>query len=157
MVKRIYLAGPDVFFPNCREIAADLKNLCQLHGFEGLFPLDNQIEFDDPFEQPSNGIKIYQANIKLIRSCHAVMANLTPFRGPSADAGTVFELGFAIGLGRPVVGYSSSGLLYKYKVQEDGLLIENFGMRDNLMIGASCPIFDTKEVALTYLQALALT
>ncbi|MFC7552233.1 nucleoside 2-deoxyribosyltransferase [Pseudoroseomonas wenyumeiae] len=33
---------------------------------------------------------------------------MTPFRGPSADAGTVFELGFMRALGRPVFGYANA-------------------------------------------------
>ena len=38
-----------------------------------------------------------------------IIANLTPFRGPSADAGTVYELGYMLGKGdRLCLGYSNS-------------------------------------------------
>lgn len=37
----------------------------------------------------------------------AIVANLTPFRGPSADAGTVYELGFMSGRIKPSFGYSN--------------------------------------------------
>ena len=35
----------------------------------------------------------------------AIIANLTPFRGPSADAGTVYELGYMAGRGKLCLGY----------------------------------------------------
>lgn len=37
-----------------------------------------------------------------------MIANLTPFRGASADAGTLVELGWFLGRGRPIFGYSNS-------------------------------------------------
>ena len=37
-----------------------------------------------------------------------MIANLTPFRGPSADVGTVYEVGFMRALGRPVFGYATT-------------------------------------------------
>ena len=52
-------------------------------------------------------LRIYWANEAHIRSCDALIAELTPFRGPSADVGTVYELGFMRALGRPVFGYSN--------------------------------------------------
>ena len=45
-----------------------------------------------------------------MRSCDAAVANLTPFRGVSADAGTAFEVGFMRALGRPVLGYTNTPL-----------------------------------------------
>ena len=47
-----------------------------------------------------------------MHSCDALVANLTPFRGVSADAGTAFEVGFMRALGRPVLGYTYTGLAY---------------------------------------------
>src|SRR3712207_9240454 len=49
--------------------------------------------------------EIYAANMALLRQSDAVIANLTPWRGPGADAGTAFEAGVASGLGRPVFAY----------------------------------------------------
>ncbi len=79
----------------------------------------------------------------------AVIANLTPFRGPSADAGTVYEIGFARGLGLRVFGYATVAQDFLDRTlaaiparqaedggwwDPDGLLIEQFGLFDNLMI-----------------------
>ena len=51
--------------------------------------------------------RIARRNEAQIRSCEALIANLTPFRGPSADAGTVFEVGFASALGLRMFGWSN--------------------------------------------------
>ena len=84
-----------------------------------------------------------------------MIANLTPFRGPSADVGTVFEVGFMRALGRPVYGYATTAEPFTrrtldfaaahggtttnadgFRRDADGLLIEQFGRFDNLMIEA---------------------
>ena len=79
----------------------------------------------------------------------AGLFNLSPFRGPSAGAGTVFELGKMAAQGKPVFGYSNDPAAYEaravrsqgQKTEEDGVLrdrdghmIERFGLADNLMI-----------------------
>jgi nucleoside 2-deoxyribosyltransferase len=148
---RIYLAGPDVFLPEAEVIATAKKAICARHGMTGIFPLD-PIQ-DAAAEAASDRfMKIYLWNEAHIRSCDALVANLTPFRGPSADAGTVFELGFMRALGRPVFGYANTSASFRDRTLaflgatarprpeagewEDaaGLHLENFGLQDNLMI-----------------------
>ena len=52
--------------------------------------------------------RISRANEGLMRSCDALVANLTPFRGVSMDSGTAFEVGFMQALGRPLgAGYTN--------------------------------------------------
>lgn len=155
---RIYLAGPDVFTRDPLAIAEAKKEVCRKYGFTGLFPLDNQLELADlsPFEQ---GLLISAANEKLMRSCDLMIANMTPFRGPNTDSGTAYEMGFMRALGKPVFAYANiytsadgrSGrehidrvMTYYGHIQErtDGtfedpartMLVENFGMVDNLML-----------------------
>ena len=90
-----------------------------------------------------------QENLPLLR---AGIANMTPFRGPSMDVGTAFELGYLAALGRPVLGYSNSARSFPERTlayfgldpapgdgepparDPLGLAIENFGMADNLML-----------------------
>ena len=82
------------------------KTLCQKYGFEGIFPLDNEI--DTKNKTPKEiGVCISAVNEELIRSCEVVIANLTPFRGPSADVGTVYEMGFAHAPGKKALGYTN--------------------------------------------------
>jgi nucleoside 2-deoxyribosyltransferase len=75
--------------------------------------------------------------------------NLTPFRGPSADPGTVFELGFLFARNKPVFGYTGSAADYVQRVHGvpgpggepnsrpldcNGYAVEDFGLADNLMV-----------------------
>jgi nucleoside 2-deoxyribosyltransferase len=145
---RIYLAGPEVFLPNAGEIGARKKKQCEAFGFAGLFPLDN--EFPAGTEKLDE--KIFAGNIELMRSADAGIFNLTPFRGVNADAGTAFELGFFCATNKPVFAYTNSAESYFDRVAEifgqhpapdgaicdaQGLLIENFGNADNLMLDAA--------------------
>ena len=90
MAVSIYLAGPDVFLANALEVGERKRELCRRFGFEGLFPLDQDESVG------ADAAKIFQANCALMRRADIGLFNLTPFRGPSADCGTVFELGFAL-------------------------------------------------------------
>ncbi|MCP4608605.1 MAG: nucleoside 2-deoxyribosyltransferase, partial [Planctomycetes bacterium] len=85
---RVYLAGPDVFFPNAAEISEAKKQICAQYGFEGVFPLETDFsrisELDSLEEQ---GHKSFDLIVELMDSCDLVIANLIPFRGPSMDVG----------------------------------------------------------------------
>ena len=48
----------------------------------------------------------------------AIIANLTPFRGPGADAGTVYELGYMAGRGKLCLGYSNDPSSYADRVRK---------------------------------------
>jgi nucleoside 2-deoxyribosyltransferase len=136
---RVYLAGPEVFLPDPRRAAAAKKALCERYGFTGVFPLDAELDLSRLAPRDA-ALAIGSANQRLIRGCQLVVANLTPFRGPSADAGTVWELGFARGLGLPVFGYSNLAREFASRTRAflrehpDGLAVESFGLADNLML-----------------------
>ena len=141
-MKKLYLAGPDVFLPNAAAHGEALKKVCLAHGYEGLFPLDNQVPPAPPAEMAA---AIRKANVELIRRADGVIANLSPFRGPEPDSGTVWETGFAQGLGKPVVAWSSDRRSLKERTvamlglpdgaerDREGLAIEDFGLSHNLM------------------------
>jgi nucleoside 2-deoxyribosyltransferase len=148
MPPRIYLAGPDVFLPDAPTRAAVLKGICARHGLQGISPLD---EWPDPpadWAALPEALAIHRRNEAHISSCAALIANLTPFRGPSADVGTVFELGYMRALGRPVFGYATTAVPFFQRTRDlvattqsgnswfdsAGMLVENFGLFDNLMI-----------------------
>jgi nucleoside 2-deoxyribosyltransferase len=146
---KVYLAGPDVFHRDAIEIGRRKKSLCSEYGMIGLFPFDNEIA-NDSLDISS---EIYAANVAMIREADCAIVNLTPFRGPSADVGTVFELGMLIALGKDVYAYSNAAgsLLERIRREggvrfdqetnswrdEDDMSVENFGNADNLMIDAS--------------------
>ncbi|MEC7816029.1 MAG: nucleoside 2-deoxyribosyltransferase [Pseudomonadota bacterium] len=139
--KRIYLAGPEVFFPAAEHqaIVAEKKRLLMEYGLEGVDPLDTELAFSDSEAKFRRGHRIYRANRDLMDSCDAIIANLTPFRGISADPGTVFEVGYMIGQGKRAFGFTLDSRCYRDRAgatehDEQGHAIEDFEMRDNLMI-----------------------
>ena len=152
---RIYLAGPDVFLPDAAARARQLRAICARHGLHGVFPLDDLPAGDPPeWAALPEALRIALRNEAHIAGCGALIANLTPFRGPSADAGTVFELGFMRALGRPVFGWSNdarpfaertrafTGLPCQAARDQDGMQVEDFAlpgavMVDNLMIASA--------------------
>ncbi|UXD89311.1 nucleoside 2-deoxyribosyltransferase [Thalassolituus hydrocarboniclasticus] len=146
-MRTIYLAGPEVFCPAASELGARKKALCEGYGFRGLFPLDGELQQTSSAREL--GFAISAANEQLIRHADLVIANLTPFRGASADVGTVYELGLARGLGKVIHGYSNDPASFAERTfalfgqgeyggselhDRDGLSIEQFDLHDNLMI-----------------------
>lgn len=144
---KLYLAGPDVFRQDALAWAEQSRRLCAESGHVALIPLDG-------VETTAAGI--FHANIELIRSADAVLANLNPFRGCEPDSGTCVEVGFALALGKPVIGYldadeSTTGRVARLSgrtlevrngrpVDADGLYVEDFGLPLNLMLAVPAKI-----------------
>jgi len=141
---KAYLAGPDIFLRDAKAVAARKKALCAASGIDGVFPLDNGVS--NPVSRLAEGLAIGRANEAMITQCDMVLANMTPFRSPSLDPGTAFEIGFACARGKKIHGYSGSSEPFAMRTrrllaQSDtdpydrlGLEIEDFGMTDNLMV-----------------------
>ena len=151
MAKRVYLAGPEVFLADARDIGTRKRAICQRHGLVGVFPADEEDACDPALPLPEWGLAISRAMERVMRGCDAMIVNLTPFRGPSADVGSAYEMGFMRALGRPIFGYSNDGRLFLERVtafcggavrlrptgepeDPDGMAIEPFEMHDNLML-----------------------
>ncbi|WP_448954331.1 nucleoside 2-deoxyribosyltransferase [Labrys neptuniae] len=146
---RVYLAGPEVFLPNAREVLDAKIALARRHGFIPVSPGDLEIE-----HKPTKrefGLAISAVNEKLMLSAEAIIANLTPFRGIAADTGTVYELGFMCARGCPAFGFSNVAQSHFERLQiyydgkiagdaqgrprgPDGLAVEDFDMVENLML-----------------------
>ena len=153
---RIYLAGPEVFFEN-PQAEADMKKrfLAELD-HEGCFPLDNEIAIEASSAPSEVGLRIGRANVDLMNACDAIIANLSPWHGPSADVGTVAEIIYMGTLGKPVAAYSTGHPDFLARVEDqyrathpgvdfvraddgrlfapDGYSVEEFGLFDNLML-----------------------
>lgn len=147
-MKKIYLAGPDVFFPDIVERAEIHKKLCRDMGFTPLHPVDQ------PLLQAQ---AIYDSNIDLLYQADAVVANLNAFRGAEVDSGTAFEVGYAIALKKPVFGYIEKRTTVRAQVashvgplvhdEHHGVwrdvnnnLVEDFGLPVNLMLAVPCTL-----------------
>lgn len=146
---RIYLAGPEVFLPDAIAVGRAKLAMAERAGFEGLFPLDQQLGLDG-LPKLEQARRISLANEALMRSADLLIANLTPFRGVSMDSGTAFEVGFMRALGRPVLGYTNVAGDYRRRAEAfrargipagdcdcPEFEIEDFGMAENLMIAVA--------------------
>lgn len=135
-MKKIYIAGYDVFYDNAKEIGDLYKEICKNNGFEGLYPLDNQC---------NNATEIFNSNIYLINNADFVVANLNNFRGLDMDSGTAFELGYAYAKGKKIYGYTKDIRSLREKIGEKdpaGFTVEDFKLPVNLMIGVPAVIVE---------------
>ncbi|KAB2850018.1 MAG: nucleoside 2-deoxyribosyltransferase [Hyphomicrobiaceae bacterium] len=143
---RLYLAGPEVFLPNALAVGQAKAALCRSAGFEGVFPVDQSLDLSG---LDARGIarRIFDSDEAMMRSCDAILANLTPFRGVSMDSGTAYEIGFMRALGKPVFGYTNASLGYRrraklyrqtgrlpYDGDHEEVQIEDLGLAENLMV-----------------------
>ncbi len=138
-----YLAGPDVFLPDAAEHARRKLAICAAHGITGRSPLNEDAGALAAMSEEEAWRTIYRKDIAMMEACDIVIANLTPFRGASADSGTLIEVGWFLGRGRPVFGYSNAATPFAERSRRHmvavpdpiaGLAVEGFGLPDNLMI-----------------------
>ena len=96
------------------------------------------------------GLAISRCMERVMQGCDAMIVNLTPFRGPSADIGSAYEMGFMRALGRTIFAYTNDDRPLLDRVaaffgavrmrlngeHEDpgGMAIEPFTLHDNLML-----------------------
>lgn len=141
---KAYVAGPHVFFPKDEqeEFYNTVEQLSEKYGFEALVPKDDQVVAES---KAKLAMLIYHKNIQMIKEADLVIADITSFRGVSADAGTIYEIGYARALNKPVVMWTADsfkGKPIEYKERcgmfiygvDDECSVENFGLVDNLMI-----------------------
>jgi nucleoside 2-deoxyribosyltransferase len=142
----VYLAGPAVFRSDADAHGAALKRLCIENGLEPLWPLDNEPKSSDT---AALAREIRLMNCAMIERAAAVIADISPFRGPNMDPGTAFEIGYAIALKKLVFVYTDAPgetLLDRTKAtfelrkigatyfDADDMEVEDFGLHENLMI-----------------------
>jgi nucleoside 2-deoxyribosyltransferase len=163
MTTTAYLAGPDVFLPDAMTHAARKVEICARHGLRGLPPLNQDIETSARALEIWQ--TIYQKDIAMMQRCDIIIANLTPFGGASADAGTLIEIGWFLGKGKPIFGYSNTAERFEARMRRQHgegfaeLGIEGFHLPDNLMIvgaveSGGYPIFIPGDGAVRGIGAL---
>lgn len=149
-VRSLWLAGPEAWLPDHEAQAARQRALCVEAGLEPLIPARMPPgEGGDELEAR----QFYAARMAQLRQADAAVINLTPFRGPSADTATVFEMGVLAGLGKPTFAYlnvaSEAEAEYVARVDVvlganldatgvwrdgDGCLIEDQGLPETVML-----------------------
>jgi nucleoside 2-deoxyribosyltransferase len=111
----------------------------------GHYPLDMTVDLS----ARDASLQIFKELEAMMDAADAIIANLTPFRGPGADPGTVYELGYMAGRGKLCFAYCNDPAPYAERVarftqvtsapdrrliDRDGLTVEDFGLPDNLMM-----------------------
>lgn len=138
-----YLAGPDVFLPHARAHARAKVAICARYGITGLPPLNEDLEALAALPDERAWREIFRKDVEMMERSDLAIVNLTPFRGASADAGTLVELGWFLGRGRPAFGYTNTATPFAERSRRHvaavpdpmpGLAVEGFGLPDNLMI-----------------------
>ncbi len=133
---KLYLAGPDVFRSDAKQWAVQAQAQCAAAGHQALVPLDEGLSAADA---------IYRNNLRLLAEADAVLANLNPFRGDEPDSGTCVEIGYALALGKPIIGYAADLRPLRERLQAvadgagccrdgQGRAVEDFGLPLNLML-----------------------
>jgi len=143
----VYLGGPEVFLPDADDILGQKIALAAEFGFVAKFPA-NRLNLP-PLDPHLLSRLLYFADAETALGCDVGLFNLTPFRGPSADVGTVLEMGLMLGAGRTIFGYTNIAGDYVERiaprqmtaiagkpvcVDADGWHVEMYGNADNAMI-----------------------
>ncbi len=142
-----YLAGPAIFHPATKALFDYLTDVCATHGLSAVAPAHGDAVAPglSPADQAA---AIRRANMDRIKSCQVVIACISPFRGPGADAGTAWEMGYAEALGKPVIAWCEDTTPYLARVPHDrdadgrvfcrqhGMRVEDFGLVDHHMLAA---------------------
>lgn len=127
--RHVYLAGYEVFFsPNEVVIFSEKKRaICEAHGLVGYFPGDLELREGSGHQDEHRARAIYELDLGMMRQCGSIVANLTPFRGPSADAGTCWELGHFVGAGKLALAYTNERRPYEDRFRPEATAEDGCG------------------------------
>lgn len=133
---KVYVAGPDVFAPNQKDIFETRKNILITLDFIPLCPMDNEITWGPDITR--NSRMVFDGNVKMIIDADIVLANCNDFRGQCIDDGTAFEIGYASSFAaKMIIGYRNSVVPMKDRYGDKdyaGWNNEDFGDPINLMM-----------------------
>ncbi len=99
----VWLAGPHRLHPAATALGEAKRGLCAAAGFTAV-GLDDRGD-DDAERGELRAREVYAEVMAAVRAADALVADLSPFRGPGPDAGAAFEAGVAAALGKPVAAY----------------------------------------------------
>ena len=157
-LQSVFLAGPDADYPDAEALAERRRALCRDVGLTPVLPRDG---LDAPARSSEVQARaLYATALANLRGADAVIANLTPWRGPGADPATAFLVGFASALGKPVFAYmnleeeADAEYLGRVQATRGAELDGRGGWRD--AVGAAVEDFDLPESPLLWAEARRL-
>ena len=133
MKPKIYISGPQYMLPDAEEYKNNQLKLCEQYGFQGLHPLDTDIDFAEA--GPVVAKNLYTSLEVMMRECDVIVADCNPLRGALMDDGAAYELGYCNALRKPSYGYvaelnSLSASIIKYfslEKNSEGKYIDSHG------------------------------
>jgi nucleoside 2-deoxyribosyltransferase len=158
-VETVFLAGPDIWYPNAAEHLRRRKALCVEAGLTAISPpLGEAAEERQDTEIAAR--LIYADALSALRGADALIANFSPWRGVHCDPTAAFLAGFAAALQKPVMGYmnivdeddgdargrieamfgASSDVDGRWRDDQD-CVIEDLGLPETLMLWAEARRF----------------
>lgn len=157
-ISSVYLSGPERWAPGAEALIARQHALCEAAGVQPLSATPTALETQESSEIVAR--ELYTEALASLRQADALIANLTPWRGPSGHPAVTFEAGFAAALGKPVFAYMNlreegeaeyvarvDGLL-GVSVDEHGVIrdpedtvVEDFGLPETAMLWAEARRF----------------
>lgn len=157
-ISSVYLSGPERWAPGAQALIARQRSLCEAAGVELLSAPPTALDTPDSSELAAR--ELYAGALASLRQADAVIANLTPWRGPSGHPAVAFEAGFASALGKPVFAYinvreegeaeyvARVDSLLGVSVDEHGVvrdpedtMVEDFGLPETAMLWAEARRF----------------
>lgn len=165
----IYLAGPTVFLRDSNRAFEQYEAWCCARNLRALRPAEPFDENGQMLQGTAAARYLFLRNTARIRSPHGVLADWRAFRGDlEPDSGTVFEVGFAYALGKPVAALTADDRDWGSRIRavcgvgepnasggemdaRYDRLIEDFGGPLNLMLSQSCQVFTEPRNALDWL------
>lgn len=150
----VYLAGPERYDEDAKEVYAKMKELCKKHGLYAVTPLDWTEDVSGSHEDCSYTAAAVQFSHwqQCVRDCDAVIADLNDYRGYECSNDVAFECGMGFQLGKKLFGYLSDGRPAKEKVPNlgasreyrdmTGANVEDFNYPVNLMFACSMDIME---------------
>lgn len=100
---KIYVAAPDFDWVDDKFIRA-VENSLEYHNFKSLLPIQINGQINN-FEDTETVSKVFEADISLILEADMIIGVII-----NNDHGTLIEIGYAKGLGKPVVVYDPNNL-----------------------------------------------
>ena len=108
-MKKIYIAGFDTSLPGVQPLVSKYKDVCAERDYIALFSATGEqliAKNGRPFATPLEEARaIFQANLRMINSADAIIANLDYGENYYASSDTIFEIGYAYSKGKQIVGY----------------------------------------------------
>lgn len=100
---RVLLVGSDALRPDPARVLGAMRTMAGDHGLR----LVTMLDAVSPSPPERRVEALQHGTLRLLAGARALIANLSPLRGPSPEEGAVFAVGFAAARGIPVFAWSS--------------------------------------------------